>query len=98
MSGPAGEIYRLKATVATPACASVSPQAAIIITAFRDYGIILADNGQSGGLIGTPDQIIEQFDITREQINAVLEFAARSLEATPASIAASNGSVNAHSL
>jgi hypothetical protein len=55
MSGPAGEIYRLKATVATPACASVSPQAAIIITAFRDYGIILADNGQSGGLIGTPD-------------------------------------------
>ncbi len=21
----------------------------------RDYGIILADNGQSGGLIGTPD-------------------------------------------
>jgi hypothetical protein len=55
MSGPAGEIYRLKASVVTPACASVSPQAAIIITAFRDYGIILADNGQSGGLIGTPD-------------------------------------------
>lgn len=23
--------------------------------AFRDYGIILADNGMSGGLIGTPD-------------------------------------------
>jgi hypothetical protein len=22
---------------------------------FRDYGIILADNGDSGGLIGTPD-------------------------------------------
>jgi len=55
MSGPAGEIYRLKASVATPACASTSPQAAIIITAFRDYGIILADNGDSGGLIGTPD-------------------------------------------
>ena len=55
MSGPAGEIYRLKATVATPACAATSPQAAIIIQGFRDYGIILADNGISGGLIGTPD-------------------------------------------
>ena len=55
MSGPAGEIYRLKASVATPACASTSPQAAVIITAFRNYGIILADNGDSGGLIGTPD-------------------------------------------
>jgi hypothetical protein len=55
MSGVAGEIYRLKASVATPACTSTSPQAAIIITAFRNYGIILADNGDSGGLIGTPD-------------------------------------------
>jgi hypothetical protein len=55
MSGAAGEIYRLKASVATPACASTSPQAAIIITGFRNYGIILADNGDSGGLIGTPD-------------------------------------------
>jgi len=55
MSGAAGEIYRLKATVATPSCASTSPQAAILITAFRNYGIILADNGDTGGLIGTPD-------------------------------------------
>jgi len=55
MTGPAGEIYRLKASVGTPSCASTSPQAAIIITAFRNYGIILADNGLSGGLIGTPD-------------------------------------------
>jgi hypothetical protein len=55
MSGAAGEIYRLKASVATPACAATSPQAAVIITAFRNYGIILADNGSSGGLIGTPD-------------------------------------------
>ncbi len=55
MSGAAGEIYRLKDSVATPACAATSPQAAIIITAFRNYGIILADNGDSGGLIGTPD-------------------------------------------
>jgi hypothetical protein len=55
MSGPAGEIYRLKVSVATPSCAATSPQAAIIMTAFRNYGIILADNGMSGGLIGTPD-------------------------------------------
>jgi hypothetical protein len=55
MTGPAGEIYRLKASVATPTCAASSPQAAIIITGFRNYGIILADNGMSGGLIGTPD-------------------------------------------
>jgi hypothetical protein len=55
MTGPAGEIYRLKASVQTPSCAATSPQSAIIITAFRNYGIILADNGMSGGLIGTPD-------------------------------------------
>lgn len=29
----------------------------------------------------TIDEIMEQFDVTREQINAVLDFAARSLEA-----------------
>jgi Immunoglobulin domain len=55
MTGPAGEIYRLKASVPTPSCASSSPQAAIIITGLRDYGIIISDNGVSGGLIGTPD-------------------------------------------
>ena len=55
MTGPAGEIYRLKASVATPGCAATSPQAAIIIAGFRNSGIILADNGMSGGLIGTPD-------------------------------------------
>lgn len=54
-SGVFGEIYRLKASVATPSCASTSPQAAIIITAFRNYGIIMADNGLGLGLIGTPD-------------------------------------------
>jgi len=54
-SGVPGEIYRLNASVATPSCASTSPQANIIITGFRNYGIILADNGDTGGLIGTPD-------------------------------------------
>jgi hypothetical protein len=64
MSGPAGEIYRLKASVATPSCASSSPQAAIIITAMRNYGIILADNGSSGGLIGTPDALWNDNDLS----------------------------------
>jgi hypothetical protein len=54
-SGPMGQIYRLKASVPAPACAATSPQAAIVITGFRNYGIILADNGGNGGLIGTPD-------------------------------------------
>ena len=36
------------------------------------------DNLEAGASI---DEIIEQFDITREQINTVLEFAARSLDA-----------------
>ena len=54
ITGLAGEIYRLKASVATPSCAATSPQAAVIITALRDYGMILADNGLPA-LIGTPD-------------------------------------------
>jgi hypothetical protein len=63
-SAPAGEIYRLMASVATPTCTSTSPQSAIIITAMRDYGIILADNGSSGGLIGTPDTRWNDTDLT----------------------------------
>jgi hypothetical protein len=54
-SGPAGEIYRLKANVLTPSACSGDSQSLTIIQAFRNYGIILADNGISGGLIGTPD-------------------------------------------
>ena len=54
-TGVAGEIYRLKASVAAPSCAATSPQAATIIIGLRNYGMILADNGSSGGMIGTPD-------------------------------------------
>jgi uncharacterized protein (DUF433 family) len=36
------------------------------------------ENLEAGAAV---DEIIEQFDVTREQINAVLEFAARSLDA-----------------
>ena len=48
------------------------------------------ENLEAGASI---DDIIEQFDVTREQVNAVLEFAARSLDATPAGARA-----DAHSL
>jgi uncharacterized protein (DUF433 family) len=42
------------------------------------------------------DEIVEQFDVTREQISAVLEFAARSLDApTPVP---TSPSVGAHSV
>ncbi len=42
------------------------------------------------------EEIIDQFDVTREQINAVLEFAARSLDPNPATLPASNVSMDAH--
>jgi uncharacterized protein (DUF433 family) len=42
------------------------------------------ENLEAGATI---EEIIEQFDVTREQINAVLEFAARSLDAPPAVLA-----------
>jgi uncharacterized protein (DUF433 family) len=43
------------------------------------------------------DEIIEQYDVTREQIQAVLEFAARSLDAPPVPVGAPNTS-DAHSV
>ena len=54
------------------------------------------DNLEAGASI---DEIVEQFDITRGEINAVLEFTARSLDApSPASAPARRSSVDAHSL
>ena len=63
---------------------------------FRDSRMpvsALFDNLEAGAGI---DEIIEQFDITREQINAVLAFAARSLDA-PAT-APANSPADAHSV
>jgi uncharacterized protein (DUF433 family) len=45
----------------------------------------------------TVEEIIEQFDITREQINAVLEFAARSLDPVPVTAHPANSPADAHS-
>ncbi|MGD0282066.1 MAG: putative Ig domain-containing protein [Dissulfurispiraceae bacterium] len=59
MTGPAGEIYRLTsaayATAMSTCPSSSNPQSNVILTAMRQYGIILADNGLTGGIIGTPD-------------------------------------------
>ena len=43
------------------------------------------------------EEIMEQYDVTREQIRAVLEFAARSLDAPPVPVGAASAP-NAHSL
>lgn len=51
------------------------------------------ENLQAGASI---EEIIEQFHVTREQIQAVLEFAARSLDAPPAPSDAAT-LTNAHS-
>jgi uncharacterized protein (DUF433 family) len=52
------------------------------------------ENLEAGSSI---EEIIEQFDVTREQIQAVLEFAARSLDPPPIPVEAV-GMSNAHSV
>ena len=64
---------------------------------FRDTRMPVSavfENLEAGATI---EEIIEQFDITREQINAVLEFAARSLDALPFAIPAADAPADAHS-
>jgi hypothetical protein len=69
-TSPMGEIYRLKSSVPNPSCAATSPQSAVIIQGFRDYGIIVSDNGRSGGVIGTPDSRWNKSDLLcLEQLN-----------------------------
>lgn len=53
---------------------------------FRDTRMPVAtifENLEAGASI---DEIVDQFHVTPEQIKAVLEFAARSLDAPPASV------------
>jgi hypothetical protein len=52
-SVPCGQLFRLKA--ATPLPAGCKAECAVIFTALKEYGLIFADNGSAGGLIGTPD-------------------------------------------
>jgi uncharacterized protein (DUF433 family) len=46
----------------------------------------------------TVEEIIEQFDVTHERMNAVLESAARSLDPAPATFPAAQPSVDGHSV
>ena len=64
---------------------------------FRDTRMPVStvfENLESGANI---EEIIEWFDVTREQVEAVLEFVARSLDA-PASVSPASTPVDAHSL
>jgi uncharacterized protein (DUF433 family) len=57
---------------------------------FRDTRIPVAsifENLECGSNI---EEIIEQYDVTREQIITVLEFAARSLDASPVPVGAAS--------
>jgi uncharacterized protein (DUF433 family) len=63
---------------------------------FRDTRVPVAtvfENLEAGSSI---EEIMEQFHVTREQIQAVLEFAARSLDAPPSTVGAAT-STDAHS-
>jgi uncharacterized protein (DUF433 family) len=65
---------------------------------FRDTRMPVAtvfENLEAGASI---DEIVEQFHVTPEQIKAVLEFAARSLDAPPPASVAVPMSTDAHSL
>jgi uncharacterized protein (DUF433 family) len=53
------------------------------------------ENFESGATI---DEIVEWFDVTREQVAAVLEFAARSLDAPPVVRERTPQMADAHSL
>lgn len=66
---------------------------------FKDTRMPVAtvfENLESGA---TVDEIMEWFDVTREQVTAVLEFAARSLDAPPPHVGPeSRLPVDAHSI
>lgn len=65
---------------------------------FRDTRMPVAtvfENLEAGASI---NEIVEQFHVTPEQIKAVLEFAARSLDAPPLSSVPDSTSTDAHSL
>jgi hypothetical protein len=47
----------------------------VIVQAFRDYGIIVADNGDSGGLCGTSDA---RWNDT--SLNVIMELSLRQFE------------------
>jgi len=66
---------------------------------FRDTRMPVATVFENLELGTSVEEIIEQYDVTREQIQAVLEFAARSLDAPrPVQQPPAAQTVDAHSL
>ena len=66
---------------------------------FRDTRMPVATVFENLELGTSVEEIIEQYDVTREQIRVVLEFAARSLDAPPlAQQPTASQTVDAHSL
>lgn len=55
---------------------------------FRDTRMPVATVFENLELGMSIEEIVEQYDVTREQIQAVLEFAARSLDPPPAPVGA----------
>lgn len=55
---------------------------------FKDTRMPVATVFESFEVGASIEEIIEQYDVTREQIRAVLEFAARSLDAPPVPVSA----------
>ncbi|MGI4853731.1 MAG: chitobiase/beta-hexosaminidase C-terminal domain-containing protein [Janthinobacterium lividum] len=52
---PMGEMYRMKSSSATPSACVGHPQAQVLVTALRNYGVIITDNGITGGVVATAD-------------------------------------------
>jgi uncharacterized protein (DUF433 family) len=64
---------------------------------FRDTRMPVATVFENLGAGASIDEIVEQFHVTPEQVKAVLEFAARSLDPPPACVPVAT-STDAHSL
>jgi uncharacterized protein (DUF433 family) len=59
---------------------------------FKDTRMPLATVVENLEVGSSIEEIIEQYDVTREQIQAVLEFAARSLDAPPVPVGSASSS------
>ena len=57
---------------------------------FKDTRYAGCDDFENLEVGSSIEEIVEQYDVTREQIQAVLEFAARSLDTPPVPVGAPN--------
>ncbi|MGI4755725.1 MAG: chitobiase/beta-hexosaminidase C-terminal domain-containing protein [Janthinobacterium lividum] len=61
---PMGEIYRLKSSATSPAACVGHPQAQVLITAMKNYGLMITDNGTTGGVVATADSRWDDTDLS----------------------------------